>query len=217
MMIGDNRQSFFLKKLAFQAFLLFISYLYAFSAIIAVVSTPRFLAGLWWQNPGEMKLRIQRNPVYTLDKLDRNILDLLQRDGRMSMTELAERVGLTVTPCIERVKRLERDGVITGYYARVDPAALDAGLLVFVEVSMSSKSDRTFDDFRREVLCIPQVQECHLVSGDFDYLVKARIKEISQYRSLLGDILLRLPGVTQTKSCVVMEEVKETLFIAAQT
>src|SRR3546814_16859647 len=81
---------------------------------------------------------------------------------------------------------------------------------------MSSKSDRTFDDFRREILCIPQVQECHLVSGDFDYLVKARISEISQYRSLLGDILLRLPGVTQTKSCVVMEEVKETLFIAAQ-
>src|SRR3546814_7786257 len=76
---------------------------------------------------------------------------------------------------------------------------------------MSSKSDRTVDDFRREILCIPQVQECHLVSGDFDYLVKARIKEISQYRHLLGEILLRLPGVTQTKSCVVMEEVKETL------
>ena len=161
-------------------------------------------------------MRIQRNPVYTLDKLDRNILDLLQRDGRMSMTELAEQVGLTVTPCIERVRRLERDGVITGYYARVAPAALDAGLLVFVEISMSSKSDRSFDDFRREILCIPQIQECHLVSGDFDYLVKARIREISQYRSLLGDILLRLPGVTQTKSLVVMEEVKETLFITAQ-
>lgn len=134
----------------------------------------------------------------------------------MSMTELAEQVGLTVTPCIERVRRLERDGVITGYHARVAPMALDAGLLVFVEISMSSKSDRSFEDFRREILCIPQIQECHLVSGDFDYLVKARIKEISQYRSLLGDILLRLPGVTQTKSCVVMEEVKETLFIAAQ-
>ena len=161
-------------------------------------------------------MRIQRTHVSTLDKLDRHILDLLQRDGRMSMTELADAVGLTVTPCIERVRRLERDGVIMGYHARISPEALDAGLLVFVEISMSSKSDRTFDDFRREILCIPQVQECHLVSGDFDYLVKARIKEISQYRNLLGDILLRLPGVTQTKSCVVMEEVKETLFIAAQ-
>ncbi len=161
-------------------------------------------------------MRIQRDSVYTLDKLDRHILDLLQQDGRMSMTELADTVGLTVTPCIERVRRLERDGVITGYHARVDPSALDAGLLVFVEISMSSKSERTFEEFRREVLCVPQVLECHLVSGDFDYMVKARIKEISQYRNLLGDILLRLPGVTQTKSCVVMEEVKETQFIPAR-
>lgn len=160
-------------------------------------------------------MRIQRSPVATLDKLDRHILDLLQRDGRMSMTDLAEAVGLTVTPCIERVRRLEREGIIMGYHARVAPTALDAGLLVFVEVSISSKSERSFEDFRREVLCIPHVQECHLVSGDFDYMIKARIKEIGQYRSLLGDILLRLPGVTQTKSCIVMEEIKETLYIPA--
>jgi Lrp/AsnC family leucine-responsive transcriptional regulator len=161
-------------------------------------------------------MRKERNTVHSLDKLDKHILDLLQLDGRMSMTDLADKVGLTVTPCIERVKRMEQEGIISGYHARVNPRAIDAGLLVFVEISMSSKSERTFDDFRREVLCIPQVQECHLVSGDFDYLVKARIKEIGQYRNLLGDILLRLPGVTQTKSCVVMEEVKETLFIPAQ-
>jgi Lrp/AsnC family leucine-responsive transcriptional regulator len=113
------------------------------------------------------------------------------------------------------VRRLEREGIIMGYHARVAPTALDAGLLVFVEVSISSKSERSFEDFRREVLCIPHVQECHLVSGDFDYMIKARIKEIGQYRSLLGDILLRLPGVTQTKSCIVMEELKETLYIPA--
>ncbi|HUH39668.1 MAG TPA: winged helix-turn-helix transcriptional regulator, partial [Castellaniella sp.] len=95
-------------------------------------------------------MRMQRDASYTLDKLDRRILDLLQHNGRMSMTELADTVGLTVTPCIERVRRLERDGVITGYHARVNPSALDAGLLVFVEVSMSSKSERTFDEFRRE-------------------------------------------------------------------
>ena len=161
-------------------------------------------------------MRMQRDSSYMLDKIDRRILDLLQENGRMSMTDLADTVGLTVTPCIERVRRLERDGIITGYHARVSPSALDAGLLVFVEITMSSKSERTFEDFRREVLRVPEVQECHLVSGDFDYMVKARIKEISQYRNLLGSILLRLPGVTQTKSCVVMEEVKETLFIAAQ-
>ena len=149
----------------------------------------------------------------TLDRVDRHILDLLQRDGRMSMTELADKVGLTVTPCIERVRRLEREGVITGYHARVSPDAMNAGLLVFVEISITHKSDRSFDDFRREIVNIPYVQECHLVSGDFDYMIKARIREISQYRSLLGDILLRLPGVTQTKSCIVMEEVKETLYI----
>ncbi|CAM5783232.1 winged helix-turn-helix transcriptional regulator [Castellaniella caeni] len=161
-------------------------------------------------------MRIQKESVHTLDKIDRRILDLLQQNGRLSMTELADAVGLTVTPCIERVRRLERDGVITGYHARVSPAALDAGLLVFVEISMSSKSERTFEEFRREILCVPQVLECHLVSGEFDYLIKARIKEIGQYRNLLGNILLRLPGVTQTKSCVVMEEVKESLFIPAQ-
>lgn len=161
-------------------------------------------------------MRIHKDSEYVLDKIDRRILDILQQNGRISMTELADTVGLTVTPCIERVRRLERDRVITGYYARVNPEVLDAGLLVFVEISMSSKSERTFDEFRKEVLCVPQVLECHLVSGDFDYMVKARIKEIGQYRNLLGDILLRLPGVTQTRSCVVMEEIKETLFIAAQ-
>ncbi|MFA7439019.1 Lrp/AsnC ligand binding domain-containing protein [Castellaniella sp.] len=161
-------------------------------------------------------MRVHKTSSQGLDRIDRRILDLLQQNGRLSMTELADTVGLTVTPCIERVRRLERERIITGYHARVAPQALDAGLLVFVEISMSSKSERTFEDFRREILCIPQVLECHLVSGDFDYMVKARIKEISQYRNLLGNILLRLPGVTQTKSCVVMEEVKETLFIPAQ-
>lgn len=161
-------------------------------------------------------MRVRKESGYVLDKIDRRILDLLQQNGRLSMTELADTIGLTVTPCIERVRRLERDGIITGYHARVSPQALDAGLLVFVEISMSGKSERTFEEFRREILCIPQVLECHLVSGDFDYMVKARISEISQYRSLLGNILLRLPGVTQTKSCVVMEEVKETMFLPAQ-
>ena len=160
-------------------------------------------------------MKTGKSSVSGLDRVDRHILDLLQHDGRMSMTELADRVGLTVTPCIERVRRLERDRVITGYHARVSPTALGAGLLVFVEVSISHKSDRSFEDFRKEIVRVPQVQECHLVSGDFDYMIKARIKEVSQYRTLLEDILLRLPGVTQTKSYIAMEEVKATLFIPA--
>ncbi|MCF2133147.1 MULTISPECIES: winged helix-turn-helix transcriptional regulator [Burkholderiaceae] len=160
-------------------------------------------------------MRTQRQPVRALDKLDRKILNLLQADGRMAMKDLAERIGLSITPCIERVRRMERDGVITGYYARVNPAKLGAGLLVFVEITLDHKSGNMFGQFRREVERIAQVLECHLISGEFDYLIKARIGEMSDYRKLLGDILLQLPGAVQSKSYVVMEEIKETLTIAA--
>jgi Lrp/AsnC family leucine-responsive transcriptional regulator len=151
-----------------------------------------------------------------LDKLDRHILRILQEEGRISMKELGERVGLSVTPCIERVKRMERDGVISGYYAKVDPAALGAKLLVFVEITLNQKSASAFEQFRREVLRIPEVLECHLVSGDFDYLIKARIREMAEYRRLLGDMLLSLPGAAQSKSYVVMEEIKETLVLPTE-
>ncbi|MBF3415076.1 Lrp/AsnC ligand binding domain-containing protein [Burkholderia pseudomallei] len=159
-------------------------------------------------------MRTQRQPVRALDKLDRRILKLLQEDGRMAMKDLAERVGLTVTPCIERVRRMERDSVITGYHARVDPSQLGASLLVFVEITLDHKNGNMFEQFRREVMKIDEVLECHLVSGDFDYLIKARIGEMADYRKLLGDILLQLPGAVQSKSYVVMEEIKETLMIA---
>ncbi|MBN4665512.1 Lrp/AsnC ligand binding domain-containing protein [Pandoraea nosoerga] len=158
-------------------------------------------------------MRVQQQSIRTLDRLDRRILALLQQDGRMSMKDLSEQVGLSITPCIERVKRMERDGVIMGYFARVNPAALGAALLVFVEITLDHKSGNMFDQFRREVLRIPEVMECHLISGDFDYLIKARIREMSEYRKLLGDILLQLPGAVQSKSYVVMEEIKETLTI----
>lgn len=158
-------------------------------------------------------MRTQQQSIRTLDKLDRRILAVLQRDGRVSMKDLAEQVGLSITPCIERVKRMERDNVIMGYYARVNPPALGAALLVFVEITLDHKSGNMFEQFRREVLRIPEVLECHLVSGDFDYLIKARIREMSEYRKLLGDILLQLPGAVQSKSYVVMEEIKESLMI----
>ena len=158
-------------------------------------------------------MRTQRQPVRALDRLDLKILNLLQQDGRIAMTDLAEQVGLSITPCIERVRRMERDGVIVGYYARANPALLGASLLVFVEITLDHKSGNMFDQFRREVLRIPEVLECHLVSGDFDYLIKARLREMADYRKLLGDILLQLPGAVQSKSYVVMEEIKESLMI----
>ena len=161
-------------------------------------------------------MRIQKETSRTLDKRDRHILRIQQQEGRISMKELGERVGLSVTPCIERVKRMERDGVISGYYARVDPAAVGAKLLVFVEITLNQKSASAFEQFRREVLRIPEVQECHLVSGDFDYLIKARIHEMAEYRKLLGEMLLELPGAAQSKSYVVMEEIKETLVLSTE-
>ncbi|NMG35896.1 winged helix-turn-helix transcriptional regulator [Azoarcus sp. TTM-91] len=148
-----------------------------------------------------------------LDRTDRKILDILQREGRIAVTELAQRVGLSATPCAERVRRLERDGVITGYYARVDPHALGVPLLVFVEIKLSAKSNDVFDRVKKELQFVPEVMECHLVSGDFDYLIKARLGEMADYRRLLGNILLKLPAAAESRSYVVMEEVKESLFL----
>jgi Lrp/AsnC family leucine-responsive transcriptional regulator len=152
-------------------------------------------------------------PRRPLDRIDRRILRILQDEGRIPITDLAERVGLSATPCSERVRRLERDRVITGYHARLDPHALGQSLLVFVEIRLSAKSGRIFEEFRREVLRLPNVLECHLVSGDFDYLIKARIPEMNAYRRLLGDQLLGLPGASESRSYVVMEEIKEDLAL----
>jgi len=149
----------------------------------------------------------------SLDRIDRKILRILQHHGRMSMAELAERVGLSATPCSERVRRLERDSVILGYHAHINPQSLGQSLLVFVEIRLSAKSGRIFEEFKREVLQVPHVLECHLVSGDFDYLIKARLPEMTAYRKLLGDMLLGLPGVCESRSYVVMEEIKESLVL----
>jgi Lrp/AsnC family leucine-responsive transcriptional regulator len=148
-----------------------------------------------------------------LDRIDRKILGILQQEGRVSFTELGNRVGLSTTPCTERVRRLEREGIIMGYYARLDPHRVEASLLVFVEVSLAYKSGDIFEEFRRAALGLPNVLECHLVTGDFDYLIKARINEIASYRTLLGSTLLALPHVRESKSYIVMEEVKETLCL----
>jgi Lrp/AsnC family leucine-responsive transcriptional regulator len=151
--------------------------------------------------------------MYEFDRVDRKILDILQRNGRISITDLAQEVGLSATPCAERVRRMERGGVITGYHARVSPQALGKGLLVFLEIKLSAKSDEVFDKIKKELLRMPEVLECHLVSGDFDYLVKARMAEMNDYRRLLGDILQRLPASAESRSYVVMEEIKETFYL----
>ena len=151
--------------------------------------------------------------VAGLDATDLRILDQLQRDGRLTMTELGERVGLSTSPCSQRIKRLEAQGVITGYHARVNPTALGKSLLVFVEITLAQKSEQIFKKVRDELQNVPEVLECHLISGSFDYLVKARLAGMSEYRSLLGSILQQMPVPAQSNSYVVMEEVKESFVI----
>jgi len=118
-------------------------------------------------------------------------------------------VNLTPTPCLERVRRLERDGYIKGYTALLEPGLVDAGLLVFVEIDLLRTSPDAFRSFRREAMKLPELLECHLVSGNFDYLLKARVADMPQYRALLGSEIGSLPMVQSTHSYFVMEEVKD--------
>ncbi|ARN74070.1 Lrp/AsnC ligand binding domain-containing protein [Oceanicoccus sagamiensis] len=149
-----------------------------------------------------------------LTRIDSNILRELQADGRITYAELARRVGLTTTPCMERVKRMEREGVIKGYTALLDPTYLQAGLVVFVQIRLSRTSQDIFEQFKEAAVALQEVQECYLVSGNFDYLIKARVADMAAYREFLGETLLTLPGVQESTSYVVMEQVKETLNIA---
>jgi Lrp/AsnC family transcriptional regulator, leucine-responsive regulatory protein len=162
-------------------------------------------------------MRIRTHAVRELDRIDLKILSILQDNARIPITELAERIGLSVTPCGERVKALEKEGVILGYHTHLDPHSLGLGLLVFVELKLSTKSSAIFSKFKKEIIKLPNVLECHLVSGDFDYLIKARIAQMTDYRKLLGDILLTLPGAQESRSYIVMEEVKESFNLPLTT
>jgi Lrp/AsnC family leucine-responsive transcriptional regulator len=147
-----------------------------------------------------------------LDRTDRRILELLQADGRLAVAELARRVHLSATPCLERLRRLERDGYIRGYAADLDPALLGAGLIAFVEILLDRTTPDVFNRFREAVLVLEPVQECHMVAGGFDYLLKVRVRDMAAYRGFLEQ-LAAIPGLQQTHTYVVMEEVKSTRAI----
>lgn len=144
----------------------------------------------------------------TLDKKDEKILRELQKNARISNTQLAAKVNLSATPCSERVKNLEAKGYILGYHARLNPALLKGALLVFTEIDLTRTSPEVFHEFAQAVIKLPQVLECYLVSGNFDYLIKARVADMSEYRKLLGETFLTLPAVSASRTYVVMEEVK---------
>jgi Lrp/AsnC family leucine-responsive transcriptional regulator len=148
-----------------------------------------------------------------IDKIDARILRVLQADGRISNLKLAETVHLSPTAVLERVKRLTRDGYILGYEARLNPAKLGAGLLVFVEVLLDRTVHDVMDNFRAAVQARPEILEAHLVAGGFDYLLKTRVSDMAAYRQFIGSVIWTLPGVRETRTYAVMEEVKNSALI----
>lgn len=148
------------------------------------------------------------------DKIDLRILRVLQKDGRISNLKLAEEVHLSPTAVLERVKRLTREGYILGYEARLNPVKLGAGLMVFVEVLLDRTVHDVMDSFRAAVQVRPEILECHLVAGGFDYLLKTRVSDMAAYRSFVGEVIWTLPGVRETRTYAVMEEVKNSTALA---
>ena len=145
-----------------------------------------------------------------IDTIDRRILRVLQTDGRISNLKLAEAVHLSPTAVLERVKRLTRDGFILGYEARLNPQRLGQGLLVFVEVLLDRTVHDVMDSFKAAVQVRPEILEAHLVAGGFDYLLKTRVADMAAYREFIGSVIWSLPGVRETRTYAVMEEVKNT-------
>ena len=145
-----------------------------------------------------------------LDRIDRKILSILQEDGRIANLKLAEAVALSPTAVLARVQRLTRDGFILGYEARLNPLKLGAGMLVFVEVLLDRTTPNVFDQFKAAVQVHPEIMECHMVAGGFDYLLKTRSADMNTYRVFAGNVLWQLPGVRETRTYAVMEEVKHT-------
>lgn len=152
----------------------------------------------------------ERQSAAELDLIDRKIVAVLQRDGRISITDLAPQVGLSKTPCQLRLKRLMADGVIRGFRAVVDPARLGMDHVAFTEVRLSDTREKALGEFSRAVLEIPEVEECHMIASSFDYLLKVRTSDIRRYREVLGERISSLPHVASTSTFVVMETVRES-------
>lgn len=145
-----------------------------------------------------------------LDRIDRRLLACLQQNGRASISQMARDVHLSITPTLERVRRLEAAGLIEGYFAKLSPRRLGLGLLAYVEVLLDRTTPDAFDRFKLSMLSHDEVQECHMVAGGFDYLLKVRVTDMEAYRRFLGDRIATIRGVQQTHTYFVMEEVKST-------
>ncbi|MGI3169016.1 Lrp/AsnC ligand binding domain-containing protein [Pseudooceanicola sp. C21-150M6] len=144
-----------------------------------------------------------------LDRIDRDILRILNADARISMTDLAARVGLSKTPVAARVKRLEAEGVILGYSAQLSARRLGVDHVAFVEVRLTDTREKALTAFNHAVRDVPEIEECHMIAGGFDYLMKVRTRDITEYRRILGQTISALPHVAATSTYVSMESVKD--------
>jgi Lrp/AsnC family leucine-responsive transcriptional regulator len=147
--------------------------------------------------------------IQDLDAYDRAILKTLERNGRITVTELADRVGLSKTPCQIRMKRLESRGYIKGYAAIMDYGLLDTNHIAFVQVRLSDTRAAALQAFNKAVAEVSEIEECHMMAADFDYILKVRTKDIASYRAVLGETISELPYVASTSTFVCMEAVKE--------
>ncbi len=148
--------------------------------------------------------------AFDLDDFDRAILRVLETDGRIPAVELARRVGLSKSPVQARLKRLEAQGVITGYRAVLDHVRMGEAHVAFVEVKLSDTREAALQAFNRAVLAVPEIEECHMIASRFDYLLKVRTTDIQAYRRVLAERISALPHVASTSTYVAMEAVKET-------
>jgi Lrp/AsnC family leucine-responsive transcriptional regulator len=148
--------------------------------------------------------------THELDRIDLRILNVLQADGRISNLKLAEAVALSPTAVLARTQRLQREGYILGYEARLNPLKLGRGMLVFVEVLLDRTTPNVFNEFKAAVQVRDEILECHMVAGGFDYLIKTRMADMAAFRDFAGSVLWQLPGVRETRTYAVMEEVKHS-------
>ncbi|AMG75938.1 Lrp/AsnC ligand binding domain-containing protein [Sphingopyxis granuli] len=145
-----------------------------------------------------------------LNDADRRILKVIQAEGRITNQELANRCGLSPSACFDRLKRLREQGYILGFHALLNPTKLDHALLVFIEVLMDRTTGDVFQEFATSVSVMPEILECHMVAGGFDYLIKVRVRDMEAYRAFLVDTLVHMPGVRETRTYAVLDEVKNS-------
>ena len=143
-----------------------------------------------------------------LDEIDYRILEVLQRDGRISNQDLADQVGLSPSPCLRRMKALEAAGVIQKYVALVDPAAVGQGLQAMVEVRLEHQTSASVARFEKEIVKYPQVLECYLTAGDWDYVLRVVARDLEDFREACVNSLAKIPGVANVKSNICMTQVK---------